>query len=220
MSTVRVLIVDDHEIVREGLRAVLEQEPDIELVAEAADGEAAVALCLEQRPDVVLLDLAMPGTDGLAALSRIRATCPSCQVVVLTNYAGDQQVRDAVAGGAVGYLLKDVLKSELVRAIRNARLGRPSLHAEAQRHLMRRVASPAVQAAEQLTPRERTVLELIARGRSNKEIASDLRLSEGTVKGYVSAVLGKLGVSDRTQAALWAVQHGIVSAGPPGSPAR
>jgi DNA-binding NarL/FixJ family response regulator len=203
------MIVDDHEIVREGLRSVLEQEPDVDLVGEASDGEAAVARARSLQPEVVLMDLSMPRLDGIEALKRIRQDCPSCQVVVLTNYAEDQRVRDAIAGGAVGYLLKDVLKSELLRAIRNAREGRPSLHAEAQRHLMRRVNPPPEHPADRLTAREREVLVLIARGQSNKEIAASLGLTEGTVKGYVSVVFDKLDVSDRTQAALYAVRHGL-----------
>lgn len=211
MSTVRVLIVDDHEIVREGLRTVLRQEKDVEVVGEAGDGERAFAMARSLSPDVVLMDLVMPGMDGLEALKRIRQACPHTQVVVLTNLASDQTVRDAIAGGAVGYLLKDVMKSELMQAIRNAQLGRPSLHPEAQRHLMRRVSTPGERSlADDLTPRERTVLERIAHGRSNKQIASELQLTEGTVKGYVSAVLDKLGVDDRTQAALYAVKHGLV----------
>jgi DNA-binding NarL/FixJ family response regulator len=157
------------------------------------------------------MDLVMPGVGGLEALARIREACPGSQVVVLTNFASDQTVRDAIANGAVGYLLKDVLKSELLQAIRNACLGRPSLHPEAQRHLMRRVTAPPERhPADELTPREKTVLERIARGRSNKQIASELQLTEGTVKGYVSAILDKLGVEDRTQAALYAVRHKLV----------
>lgn len=214
MSPTRVLIVDDHEIVREGLRTVLMQEREVEVVGEAADGERALALSRSLSPDVVLMDLVMPGVDGLTALKRIREACPHTQVVVLTNLASDQTVRDAIANGAVGYLLKDVMKSELMQAIRNAQLGRPSLHPEAQRHLMRRVSTPAERnAADDLTPRERTVLERIAHGRSNKQIAAELQLTEGTVKGYVSAVLDKLGVDDRTQAALYAVKHGLVKEG-------
>jgi DNA-binding NarL/FixJ family response regulator len=211
VSRIRVLIVDDHEIVREGLRTVLAEQADVEVVGEAGDGERAVALSRALSPDVVLMDLVMPGMGGLEALGHIREAAPAAQVVVLTNFASDQTVRDAVANGAVGYLLKDVHKSELLQAIRNARQGRPSLHPEAQRHLMRRLAAPpAHHPADELTPRERTVLELIGRGCSNKRIASELQLTEGTVKGYVSTVLAKLGVDDRTQAALYAVKHGLV----------
>lgn len=217
MSTaIRVMIVDDHEIVRDGLRAVLEQEPDIDLVGEAGDGEAAVALARSLDPQVVLMDLSMPRLDGIAALARIKKERPSCQVVVLTNYAGDQKVRDAIGAGAIGYLLKDVMRRDLVEAIRRANDGRPFLHPEAQRSLMNRVTNPPPpHPCDQLTPRERSVLELIARGQSNKEIASTLGLTEGTVKGYVSAVLSKIGVADRTQAALFAVQHGLAPLKPP-----
>jgi DNA-binding NarL/FixJ family response regulator len=213
---IRVLLVDDHGVVREGLRTLLAQEADIHVVGEAATGEQALAQVAAARPEVVLLDLAMPGMDGLETLRRIRQRPQAPQVVVLTSFADDHKVRDAVAAGAIGYLLKDVLKSDVLRAIRGAVEGRPSLHPEAQRHLMRRVAAPAeASAADALTPRERDVLELIARGHSNKSIASRLALTEGTVKGYVSVILSKLGVAHRTQAALYAVKHGLV---PPGDP--
>jgi DNA-binding NarL/FixJ family response regulator len=209
-SPIRVLIADDHQIVREGLRTVLSQEPELSVVGDAASGEEAVALARALEPDVVLMDLVMPGLGGIEALARIREACPASQVVVLTNFANDQTVRDAVAAGAMGYLLKDVVKNELLQAIRNAHQGRPSLHPEAQRHLMKRVSRPAAPAPDaELTPRERTVLERLARGQSNKVIANELGLTEGTVKGYVSTILSKLGLEDRTQAALFAVRHGL-----------
>ncbi len=213
MSTppIRVLLADDHELVREGLRTVLAQEPEFEVVGDAGTGERAVELVHVLRPDVVLMDLVMPGIGGQEALVRIRAACPGTQVVVLTSFASDQSVRDAIAAGAVGYLLKDVLKNELLQAIRNAHQGRPALHPEAQRHLMRRITRPpAPRPDAELTPRERTVLLRLARGQSNKAIAADLGLTEGTVKGYVSLILDKLGLQDRTQAALFAVKHGLV----------
>lgn len=212
MTTIAVLIVDDHAIVREGLRSLLSEEPDIEVVGEAGSGEEAVAQVLRRQPDVVLLDLRMPGPlDGLGALARIRVQRPATQVVVLTTFSGEREVKEAVASGAIGYLLKDALKDEILRAVRNAAVGRPSLHPEAQRHLMRRVASAETPAAhEDLTARELDVLRLLGQGQSNKAIAACLDLSEGTVKGYVSTVLSKLGVEDRTQAALYAVRHGLV----------
>lgn len=210
-TRIRVLLADDHELVREGLRTVLAQEPEFEVVGDAGTGEQAVELARALRPDVVLMDLVMPGIGGQEALVRIRAACPGTQVVVLTSYASDQSVRDAIAAGAVGYLLKDVLKNELLQSIRNAHQGRPALHPEAQRHLMRRVTRPAAPPPDaELTPRERTVLLRLARGQSNKAIAADLGLTEGTVKGYVSLILDKLGLQDRTQAALFAVKHGLV----------
>lgn len=204
---IRLLLCDDHEMVREGLRAVLAEEGEITVVAEAADGQTAVGLAQEHRPDVVLMDLRMPELDGIAATRAIRTTCPGTHVVVLTTFLDERQVRDAISAGACGYLLKDVLKQELTQAIRLAAEGRPSLHPEAQSMLARQQIEDDVFA--QLTPREMDVLRLIARGRSNKEIGQDLRLTEGTVKGYVSAVFIKLRVADRTQAALLAAKHGL-----------
>jgi len=202
---IRVLIVDDHVIVREGVRAVLEDE-GFEVVGEAGSGDEAVERVKSLAPDVVLMDLVMPGLPAIEAIRRIRE---SCRVLVLTTFLDDRQVGEAVEAGAIGYLLKDVLKGDLARAIREVSQGRPWLHPEAQRSLMQRVSSrPALH--ESLTPRERSVLELIGRGRSNKQIAAALHLSEGTVKGYTSVVFGKLGVADRTQAALYAVKHGLV----------
>ena len=210
-APIRVLLADDHELVREGLRTVLAQEPEFAVVGDAASGEQAVALALALQPDVVLMDLVMPGLGGQEALTLIRQACPRSQVVVLTSFASDQSVRDAIAAGAVGYLLKDVLKNELLQAIRNAHQGRPALHPEAQRHLMRRITRPVAPSPDaELTPRERMVLQHLARGQSNKAIASALGLTEGTVKGYVSIILDKLGLQDRTQAALFAVRHGLV----------
>lgn len=215
-ASIRVLIADDHAIVREGLRSLLGEEHDLEVVGEAASGEAAVAEVQRHAPDVVLLDVRMPGKlDGLGALARIRALRPATQVVMLTTFSGEREVKEAVASGAIGYLLKDALKDEILRAIRNAAVGRPSLHPEAQRHLMRRVAASREPAPhEALTARELSVLLLLGRGHSNRGIATRLDLSEGTVKGYVSTVLSKLGVEDRTQAALYAVRHDLVTPDP------
>lgn len=211
MTVIRVLIVDDHAIVREGLRSLLSEEPDLQVVGEAANGEQALALVERVEPDVVLLDLRMPGAlDGLGTLAQMRARRPRTQVVVLTTFVGEREVREAVAQGAIGYLLKDALKDELLRALRNAAAGRPALHPEAQRHLMRRVvASEQPLPHADLTARELDVLRLLGEGHSNRTIAARLDLSEGTVKGYVSTVLSKLGVDDRTQAALYAVKHGL-----------
>jgi two-component system, NarL family, response regulator LiaR len=216
---VRVLIVDDHQIVRQGIRAMLEDE-SFEIVGEAGSGDEALALLGSRSPadlpDVVLMDLVMPGLPALEAIRRIRQASPSTQVLVLTTFLEDLQVQGALAAGAIGFLLKDVLKSDLARAIREARQGRPWLHPEAQRLLMQRVTSrPAAAAHETLTPRERAVLELIGRGRSNKQIAAALHVSEGTVKGYTSLIFDKLGVVDRTQAALYAVRNGLVPDGEP-----
>jgi NarL family two-component system response regulator LiaR len=212
-APVRVLIVDDHSIVREGLAMLLAEDPEVEVVGEAADGETALVRVAELAPEVVLLDLMMPGMGGLATLRRLRtgkAADEGPRVVVLTSFAEGEQVTEAIAAGAMGYLLKDVARDELVRAVVAAAAGQPTLHPEAQRRLVERLSAPRPRSPlDELTPRERDVLGQIARGRSNKQIAATLYLSEGTVKGYVSSVLAKLGVDDRAQAALWAARQGL-----------
>jgi NarL family two-component system response regulator LiaR len=203
-----MLIADDHEIVREGLRTFLSEEPDIEVLGEATNGAEAVTLAARLRPDVVLMDLVMPEMEGIEATRRLLEVSPSSQVLVLTSFSENHKVREAIQAGAIGYLLKDVLRTELLQAIRAAAQGQPTLHPEAQRQLMRQVvAPPETSPFEGLTERERDVLRCIAQGRSNKEIAAFLHLTEGTVKGYVSAILLKLDVADRTQAALYAVRN-------------
>ena len=211
-TPIRILIADDHEIVREGLRNLFSGEPGLKIVAEARDGEEALRAAARCRPDVALMDLVMPSVDGIEATRRMREISPRTRILVLTSFAGDRQVQDALKAGAIGYVLKDVLRQELLDAIRSVHEGRPWLHAEAQRKLIAKVSpDAAAQALEQLTPRERDVLVRIAQGRSNRTIATELYLSEGTVKGYVSVIFGKLGVKDRTQAALWAVKQGLVT---------
>ena len=209
-SPIRILIVDDHEIVREGLQALLAEEQDLQVSGLAADGPQAIALAQALRPDVILMDLMMGGMNGIEAMQRIREHDPQARVLVLTTFADDRRVREAIQAGAIGYLLKDVLKPELVQAIRAAAAGKPTLHPEAQKRLMQHVASSAEPSPlDGLTERERAVLVLIAQGRSNKEIGATLHLTEGTVKGYVSVIFSKLGVADRTQAALLAVKYGL-----------
>lgn len=210
MTPIRVLIVDDHTIVREGLRILLSEEAEIEVVGEAANGLEALGLVATRQPQVVLMDLVMPGIDGIEATRRIRHLYSACQILVLTSFGEDQRVRDAVQAGAIGYLLKDVLKADLLRAIHAAARGEPTLHPEAQRVLIRQTLAPAAP-FRYLTERELDVLRLLGQGRSNREIATALHLTEGTVKGYVSTILAKLQVEDRTQAALYAVKHGLVS---------
>jgi DNA-binding NarL/FixJ family response regulator len=205
---IRVLLVDDHAIVREGLRTLLSEEPELEVVGEAANGAEAVALTQALHPDVILMDLVMPEMDGIEAMRGIRDVSPASRVLVLTSFGDNQHVRDAIQAGAVGYLLKDVLKADLLQAIRAAAQGQPMLHPEAQRQLMRQVITPVRSLLDDLTPRECDVLRLIVCGQNNKEIAATLHVTEGTVKGHVSAILSKLGVADRTQAALYAVKHG------------
>jgi len=206
---VRVLIADDHQVVREGLQMILaESDGEIVVVGEASDGEEAVRLATAVKPDVVLMDLSMPRVDGLEATRRLREAGIESRVLILTSFADGEGVRDAIRAGVTGYLMKDVLKAELLAAIRLAADGVPTLHPRAQQHLMRGIAEPETPSPfTALTPRERDVLALLARGESNKRIAAALNLSIGTVKGYVSAIFEKLGVEDRTQAALLAAKH-------------
>jgi DNA-binding NarL/FixJ family response regulator len=210
---IRVLICDDHAVVREGLTAFLGLQDDIEIAGQAADGEEAIARAAKLKPDVILMDLVMPGTDGIEAIKRIRAADPRARIIVLTSFSDDSRVFPAIRAGATGYLMKDVSPRELARAIRLAQAGESLLHPDVARRLMEQVThggegSPA--GAARLTERETEVLGLIGRGRSNKEIARDLVLSEKTVKTHVSNILQKLQLSDRTQAALFAVHNGLV----------
>jgi NarL family two-component system response regulator LiaR len=210
-SAIRVLIVDDHAVVREGLEIFLsDSSGEIEVVGQAADGEEAIRMAASLGPDVILMDLMMPRVDGIEATKRLKEAGSKCRVILLTSFTEDDQVRNAIQAGAIGYLLKDVGRAELVGAIRAAAAGRATLHPEAQQKLMRQLSAPDAESPlDVLTDRERDVLSLIARGKSNKAIAHTLELSLGTVKGYVSAILSKLGVADRTQAALFAVRHGL-----------
>jgi NarL family two-component system response regulator LiaR len=208
---IRVLIADDHAVVRRGLRTFLELQDEIEVVGEAEDGEQALVEAERLDPDVVLLDLVMPRVDGLAALRGLRERSPRSRVIVLTTFLDDDKLLPAVRAGAAGYLLKDVEPQELVSAIRTVHAGDALLHpAAAARVMAELVESSRPTPASLLTPREAEVLALIARGQPNKVIARELGVSEKTVKTHVSNVLGKLGVSDRTQAALYAVREGLV----------
>ncbi|HYH90773.1 MAG TPA: response regulator transcription factor [Solirubrobacteraceae bacterium] len=211
---IRVLIADDHAVVRQGLRTFLDLQADIDVVGEAADGEEAVTAAQEHAPDVILLDLAMPVLDGIGALRRLRETTPAARVIVLTSFGEDERLFTALRAGATGYLLKDVEPAELVRAIRTAHAGQSSLSPAVAARVIEELASGGGRGAvDSLTPRELEVLCLIARGRSNKRIALELGVAEKTVKTHVSHVLAKLGLSDRTQAALYAVRAGLVSQG-------
>jgi DNA-binding NarL/FixJ family response regulator len=211
-----VLIVDDHAVVREGLRAFLELQDDLEVVGEAADGEEAVKRAQALGPEVILMDLVMPNLDGVGAMRELRAMAPNSRVIVLTSFLDDERLLPAIQAGAAGYLLKDVEPAELARAIRAAYSGEAVIDPTAAARLLQAIAdgsSATVQEPERLTRREREVLELIARGRSNKRIARELDISEKTVKTHVGHLLAKLGVSDRTQAALLAVREGLVKEG-------
>jgi DNA-binding NarL/FixJ family response regulator len=209
-GTLRVLLVDDHAIVREGLRALLEEDTSVCIVAEASNGNEATEMAARLTPDLVLMDLKMPGLPAPDAIRVIRARSPSTHVLVLTSYVDDEQVQAVLSAGALGYVLKDIAKAELLRAMTTVARGEPWLHAEAQRLIVNRMRRPAqLDPLELLTERERSVLKLIAQGKSNREISKSLSLTEGTVKGYVSNILAKLKLEDRTQAALLAVRHGL-----------
>jgi two-component system, NarL family, response regulator DevR len=206
----RVMLVDDHAIVREGLRALLEEETSIAIVGEAANGNEATAMAARLKPNLVLMDLKMPGLPAPDTIRVMRAHDPAVQVLVLTSYVDDQQVQAVISAGALGYVLKDVVKAELLQAMNTVARGEPWLHAEAQRLIVNRLRRPArLNPLELLTERERSVLKLLAEGKSNRDIGRTLRLTEGTVKGYVSNILAKLKLEDRTQAALLAVRHGL-----------
>jgi DNA-binding NarL/FixJ family response regulator len=213
MQPIRVLIVDDHEVVREGLRLFLAEEDEIEVVGLAPDGLFALKMAADLKPDVILMDLVMPELDGIETIRRLRASGNPSRVLILTTFVDKARVRDAIEAGAVGYLLKDVGRADLLAAIRAAGRNTPTLHPVAQQYLMQQVVTPATTSPlDVLTPRELEVLKLITDGQSNKAIARKLDLSIGTVKGHVSAILTKLEVTSRTQAALLAVDHGLQDA--------
>jgi two-component system, NarL family, response regulator LiaR len=213
---IRILVVDDHAVVREGLRAFLSLQDGFEIVGEAADGEEALERAGELDPDVILMDLVMPGRDGVSAMRELHARRQNARVIVLTSFLDDDRLLPAIEAGAAGYLLKNSEPAELARAVRAAHAGEAIIDPTAAARLVqalsggdRRRQAPA-SALEQLTGREREVLTLIAGGRSNKRIALELGISEKTVKAHVGHVLAKLGVTDRTQAAVLAVQEGLV----------
>jgi DNA-binding NarL/FixJ family response regulator len=205
---IRVLIVDDHAVVRQGLRIFLDTERDFEVVGEAPDGEEAVRLARALRPDIVLMDLLMPGIGGTEATRRIRSELDDVEVVALTSVLDDESVVAAVRAGAIGYLLKSAEADDLRRSLRAAAAGQVQLDPAAAARLVREVRSPP--AVEALTERESEVMRLLARGLANKEIGRDLRISEDTVKTHVSRILAKLGVQSRTQAVLHAMRMGLV----------
>ncbi len=208
-----VLIVDDHAVVRQGLRTFLDLQDDVEIVGEASDGEEAVGIVEWLLPDIVLMDLVMPRMDGIEAIRRIRLVSPSTKVIVLTSFTEDQKVFGAVKAGAAGYLLKDVQPKQLGEAIRTVFRGEALLHPTIATKLMREIADgERGDAGGLLTQRELEVLRLVARGMSNREIAGELTLAEKTVKTHVSNILQKLHLADRTQAALYAVREHLADA--------
>jgi DNA-binding NarL/FixJ family response regulator len=204
---VRVLIADDHPIVRSGVKGMLEPDPDFDVVGEAASGAEAVALALREHPDVVLMDLQMPGLDGASATAQIKAKRPQTQVLVLTTYGTDADIVRAIDAGAVGYLLKDAPHEEIARAVRAAARGETTLAPAIAQRLMQRVRSPA---SDALSAREIEVLQLAARGLSNSEIAGELFISATTAKAHLVHIYSKLGVGDRTAAVTTALERGII----------
>ncbi len=213
---VRVLIVDDQTVVREGLAAILSTEPEIEVVGLAGDGQEALDLVGRSRPDVVLMDLKMPVLNGVQATQRLHRSQPEVRILVLTTYAADEWVFDALQAGAAGYLLKDTRRDDLIAAIKGTAEGRSYLDPSIAGRVMQQAVasqSPAVsneELVEEFTERELQVLRLLAKGYRNPEIAQRLYLAQGTVRNYVSAILQKLGVADRTQAAVEALRRGLV----------
>jgi two-component system, NarL family, response regulator LiaR len=208
MEKIRLLLVDDHVVVRQGLRMVLSLEPDLEIIGEANNGQEALGLVKKLNPQVVLMDLLMPVMDGVSAIRAIKKEYPDIEVVALTSVLEDRLVIDAVEAGAAGYLLKESGPEELIEAIRAAAKGEVRLHPKAQKRLIKEVRTPEMR--ESLTERETETLRLIARGMSNKEIAEELSVSEVTVKTHVSSILSKLNLQSRTQAALFALKEGLV----------
>jgi NarL family two-component system response regulator LiaR len=212
-GTIRVLIADDHAIVRKGICALLATEPGIAVVGEAQDGQEAIDKARLLQPDVILMDLIMPGLDGLAAIRHLAARQPEARVLVLTSFDGDEQVFPAIKAGALGYLLKDSGPEELVDAIQQVHHGRSSLHPVIARKLLQQL-SPATERAsalDLLTEREMEVLRLVAGGFSNRDISDQLIISEATVRTHVSSILSKLNLCSRTQAALYALREGLAS---------
>lgn len=201
---IRLLVVDDQKVIRAGLAAILNLQPDMRVAGEAASGEEAVGLCGELRPDVVLMDLKMPGMGGWRATAAVRQAAPGCRVLVFTTLMGDEHVYRAIEAGALGYLTKDAEEAELTAAIRATHAGRRTMPAVVAAALDRRLA------ADQLTAREIDVLRLVAGGRSNREVGEALGLTEHTVKGYLKSITAKFDVPDRTAAAILAVQRGLL----------
>lgn len=207
MSAIRILIADDHPVVRTGLQGMLAGQPDFEVVGEAADGAAAVALSERLCPDVVLMDLRMPDTDGVTAIRHIKARHPEVHILVLTTYDTDADILRAIEAGATGYLLKDTGREELARAIRAAARGEAVLAPPVAAKLMQQMRTPG---EERLSARELEILRLVAQGKSNKEIGRDLHISQATVKTHLLHIYEKLGVSDRTSAVTEALRRGLL----------
>jgi NarL family two-component system response regulator LiaR len=212
-SPVRVLVVDDHVVVRRGIRALLSTDSGLRVVGEAANGAQAIRAAADLSPDVILMDLVMPEVDGIEAVKQIKAHEPSARILVLTSFSTDDKVLPALKAGALGYLLKDSGPDELIQAIYQVYRGESSLHPQIARKLLREIVAgeSRPETADPLTPREVEVLKLVAQGQSNHDIATELRVSEATVRTHVSSILAKLHLASRTQAALYALRSGLAS---------
>jgi len=207
VTVIRVLLADDHAVVRTGVSQLLATAEDLEVVGTAADGQEAVAMAREHHPDVVLMDLSMPVMDGIEAIGHLRGDDPEAKIVVLTSFSDRERILDALDAGAIGYLLKDAEPDELIRGVRAAARGEAPLAPKAASAVL--TARADRRPVTDLTPREREVLGLLARGKANKQIARDLGISEKTVKAHLTRVFESIGVTDRTAAALWAQRHGL-----------
>lgn len=208
-ETIHVLIVDDHEMVREGLAAMLKTAPDMTLIGQASDGDYAVTFCANTCPDVVLMDLEMPKMDGIAATTRIREHCPQTQIIALTSFSDDARIQAALEAGMIGYLLKNIPANQLQEAIRNAHAGKSTLAPEAAQALIQASVRPS-KIGSDLTERELEVLALLVEGQTNQQIAQSLEISLSTAKFHVSTILSKLNASSRTEAASLALRHGLI----------
>lgn len=211
MNRIRVLVVDDQTVVREGLVAILANYPEVEVIGQAADGNQALGIIRQEKPNVVLLDLQMPGLDGLATIPKIREIAPSTRIMVVTSFADSDKVYQAIKSGALGYILKDATREQLVQAIQDVAQGRASLQPSIAVKLIQEINHPSESkvTADPLTRRELETIRLIARGMSNQEIAAELVVNERTIAKYVSSILDKLHLANRTQAALYALREGI-----------
>jgi two-component system, NarL family, response regulator LiaR len=211
MNKIRLLVVDDQTVVREGLAAILANYPEVEVVGQASDGIQALEIIKQAKPNVVLLDLVMPGLDGLATIPKIREIAPNARILVVTSFAESDRVYQAIKAGALGYILKDATREQLVQAIRDVAQGRASLQPSIAVKLIQEINHPSElnYTADPLTRRELETIRLIARGLSNQEIAAELVVNERTIAKYVSSILDKLHLANRTQAALYALREGI-----------
>jgi DNA-binding NarL/FixJ family response regulator len=210
MEPIRILLVEDQTLMRQGLKTILDLEPGLQVVGEATDGETGIRRALDLRPDVILMDVQMPGMNGIEAIAAICAVWPEARIIILTTFARDEYVFQGVRAGAVGFLLKDAPADSLIQTIRRVHAGEVFIQPEIASRLLRELITPQDSPIEPLSQREREVLVLVAQGHSNREIAERLVLAEGTVKNHVSNILGKLQAENRTQAADIARRHGLV----------